>query len=1043
MILRGIIKKQTVGVCVLLMCGTAFQLRAQITDLHPFALHRSRTEAVSTYKEALYSSSAHGFEHLLAASRRLRSPEFTAEELEFQTALSYMNAGSSAMAERCILNLLHQSERTSVFDAFANAALGTVYIRDQRFGPAAKAFRAAIEASNARPHDHVRNVPDSLAQQVLRFSRFWLANSLLLTGNADAAQAEYSEIIADSSSEFADDARYAVAQIVEDRDRNDDALDIYSSLIRDYPRSNVIASANIRAAQCLIRRREYSNALTRLTVAEELLKEKIEENDARAQVQYLRGEALHALGLYDGALKEFERVYIVRTVEQELRHRARFGAGLATMAQKRWSEAVVLFDSVICDSATVSSNTLSAARLFKALALKWNSSRREASQLLQSCARDERFVFPERALLELGQLLYEDGVYDSAKVYLHKAVLQCNDAVTEIRSLLLLASMHMESREWLEARTCYDKAEIKLKRTSHDVLPRKNVFEDEIQMKRGIAHHEDAKHREAISDLTSYLSRHPSDAGADEALFWLSETFFKAQLLKNAIESYRKLVMNFAASLRREEALYGLGWSLFKMREFDSSGAVFANLLAEFPQTRFAGDVYVRKGDALYLTKKYADASKEYRSAAALIPQGELNEYATFQVGQSLYRAKEYKASVQELQAFLREHPSSTFSDHALYTIAYTYSLQEKHADALQAFELLTRTYPRSELVPAALYYAANAQYATGDYEDAVQRYRSLMGLYPTTFYGIEALRGLQESLSLLGRNDEAIDVGKAYVKANPDGNVQEQISMKTIEIFMRKGDYGNAAKEYQDFLKKYPDSDLSAEAMFLLAKSQMGLGDMDAARQTLTLLHSKYEQSDFASQGIMQLALLELKRANVTRADSLFDLVVKKYSATELAAQATYEQANLAMGRGDTTRALGLYAAAGQMNLGEYSHQSMYRLAMFYRSGNKDDSSRAYFRAVAVKSDNTSLAAECVYRIGESYLSLRDYSNAMTSFDEVRRSFDGIEDWYTLSLIGLGECYEKTGSTDKAREIYQTVIILHPEDDYGTTAQSRLKRLR
>jgi TolA-binding protein len=395
------------------------------------------------------------------------------------------------------------------------------------------------------------------------------------------------------------------------------------------------------------------------------------------------------------------------------------------------------------------------------------------------------------------------------------------------------------------------------------------------------------------------------------------------------------------------------------------------------------------------------------------------------------------------LQAFLREHPSSTFSDHALYTIAYTYSLQEKHADALQAFELLTRTYPRSELVPAALYYAANAQYATGDYEDAVQRYRSLMGLYPTTFYGIEALRGLQESLSLLGRNDEAIDVGKAYVKANPDGNVQEQISMKTIEIFMRKGDYGNAAKEYQDFLKKYPDSDLSAEAMFLLAKSQMGLGDMDAARQTLTLLHSKYEQSDFASQGIMQLALLELKRANVTRADSLFDLVVKKYSATELAAQATYEQANLAMGRGDTTRALGLYAAAGQMNLGEYSHQSMYRLAMFYRSGNKDDSSRAYFRAVAVKSDNTSLAAECVYRIGESYLSLRDYSNAMTSFDEVRRSFDGIEDWYTLSLIGLGECYEKTGSTDKAREIYQTVIILHPEDDYGTTAQSRLKRLR
>ncbi|MFM8569367.1 MAG: tetratricopeptide repeat protein, partial [Candidatus Kapaibacterium sp.] len=80
---------------------------------------------------------------------------------------------------------------------------------------------------------------------------------------------------------------------------------------------------------------------------------------------------------------------------------------------------------------------------------------------------------------------------------------------------------------------------------------------------------------------------------------------------------------------------------------------------------------------------------------------------------------------------------------------------------------------------------------------------------------------------------------------------------------------------------------------------------------------------------------------------------------------------------------------------------------------------------------------------IGESFLTLRRYAEALTAFEEVRNTFDGIEDWYTLSLIGLGECYEKTGNMSKARETYQTVIILHPNDDYGTTAQSRLKRLR
>lgn len=1067
--IKGTIWTQFVRLCIVIATGASITVAAQTVELTLIGSAGQRTDAVAKYSDALYSSSANSYAELLRATRHLHSSEFANEETAYRTAVSYMDAGSNALAERYLTVLLQNSQRSTVFDAFANAALGTIYVRTKRYSLAAQAFRAATDTSHEFHFRKVQSNTDAPALEIHRFSMFWLANSLLLVGNADAALEQYAKIIADSASEHADDARYAVAQILEDRNNNDEAFDIYSGIIRDYPDGNVILSANIRAAQCLIRRREYSNALTRLAVAEELvntlakttavaassqpssqssttspaLQTQWEIKDADARVHYLKGEALHAVGLYSSALKEFEQVFTKPSVDKELRHRARFGAGVASMAQKRWSESITLFDSVIADSATVSSNTLSASQLFKGLALKWNDSRSQAIQLFRACAGDERFVYPERALLELGQMYYEDAAYDRAKAVLHKAVLQCNDPVTEIRSLLLLASMHMEAREWLDARTCYDKAEIKLRRTSADVLPWKEVFDDEIRLKRGIAHHEDGKHREAINDLTAYLSRHPADARADEALFWLSETFYNAQLLKNAIESYRKLVMNFGASSRREEALYGLGWSLFKMREFDSSGAVFANLLSEFPQTRFAGDVYVRKGDALYLTKKYADASKEYRSAAALIPQGELHEYAKFQVGQSLYRAKEYKASVQELQSFLREHPSSTFSDHALYTIAYTYSLQEKHSDALQAFEQLTRTYPRSELVPAALYYAANAQYANGEYEDAVQRYRSLMGLYPSTFYGIEALRGLQESLSLLGRNDEAIEVGKAYVQANPNGNVQEQISMKTIEIFMRKGDYGNAAKEYQDFLKKYPDSELSAEAMFLLAKSQMGMGDMDAARQTLSLLYSKYESSDFASQGVMQLALLELKRANVSRADSLFDLVIRKYSGTELAAHATYEQANLAMGRGDTARALNLYANAGLMNAGEFSQQAMYRTAMYYRSQNADDSSRKYFRMVSTSSDNTSLAAECVYRIGESYLSLRDYANAMIAFDEVRRAYDGIEDWYTLSLIGLGECYEKSGSTAKAREIYQTVIILHPSDDYGTTAQSRLKRLR
>lgn len=1041
------------GVVVFVVLLLGVRTGAQVAPVNPYAEELGLSHARWMFLEEMYAASSRHYAVLdVLASSGSPYPLPASEITRYRMVLAYLNAGRTDLAEYHARKFFEDSGRFRSLDAFILSIRGIIRVRERDFAGAASMFRRACADSViiARPEN------DTVLRSLHRFSSFWLANSLLLSGASDEAMRVYANITSDTLSEYADDAWYAVGQIHESQSGNDEAYAAYMQVVEKYPRGNCTLVANIRAAQCLLRRRETSNALTRLAAADDLLSERLATDsasssdrtgrwtgiDETSMIRYLRGEALHSLGLYEGAIREFDFV-TKQTVPEDLKDQAFFGMGAAFMAQSEWTAAITAFDAVLTRRPDLSNTVSSLALLFKGVATKQSGDRRSAYDLFRRCAESSQSVLPDRALLELGQMYYEDGRLDSAKSVLHRAEKESGDARSGIRSNIVLGSVHMTLGEWSPARACYDKAEILLKKTAVDGTFSREQFEDEIHVKRGIAHHQDAQHREAINDLTAYLSRHPDDDRADEALFWLAETFFRAQLMKNATESYKKLILNFGASKRREEALYGLGWTLFRVRDFDSAGTVFSTLLNEFPQSRFAGDVYVRKGDAQYLTKKYADAARTYRSAVTTMDASELSAYAEFQVGQSLYRAKEYGPAIDELETFVAKHATSGLADHALYTVGYIHSLQDRHAEALRVFEKLTKQYPTSELVPASLYYAANSQYALGEYADAAERYRSLMGLYPNTYYGVEALRGLQESLSVLGRNDEAIEAGKAYLSANPDGSVQEQISMKTIEIFLRKGDYGSAAREYQEFLKKYPDSDLSAEALFLLAKSQLGLNDMDAARQTLSLLYTKHERSDFAAQGLMQLALLELRRANVTRADSLFTLVSAKYDRSELAAHALYEQAGLSMGRGDTVRSLTLYRRSGDLNLGEFSHQSLYRIAMHYRSKGMDDSARSAFRRVAGITDNPSLAAECVYRIGESHLTLRQYADALTAFEEVRNSFDSIEDWYTLSLIGLGECYEKTDNTAKARETYQTVIILHPNDDFGTTAQSRLKRLR
>jgi TolA-binding protein len=106
-------------------------------------------------------------------------------------------------------------------------------------------------------------------------------------------------------------------------------------------------------------------------------------------------------------------------------------------------------------------------------------------------------------------------------------------------------------------------------------------------------------------------------------------------------------------------------------------------------------------------------------------------------------------------------------------------------------------------------------------------------------------------------------------------------------------------------------------------------------------------------------------------------------------------------------------------------------------------DSALVHFNSLAKRIDNPNIAAEAQYRIGELWLKQKEYDNAITAFLGVREQFSSIEDWFSLSLLGLGDCYETIKNYDAAKEVFQTLTTLRPDDDYGKSASARLKRIQ
>ncbi|MCS7169929.1 MAG: tetratricopeptide repeat protein, partial [Candidatus Kapabacteria bacterium] len=100
----------------------------------------------------------------------------------------------------------------------------------------------------------------------------------------------------------------------------------------------------------------------------------------------------------------------------------------------------------------------------------------------------------------------------------------------------------------------------------------------------------------------------------------------------------------------------------------------------------------------------------------------------------------------------------------------------------------------------------------------------------------------------------------------------------------------------------------------------------------------------------------------------------------------------------------------------------------------------RYYLMPLAARRDV--VGAEGLYYIGEAWMREGRCDSAIVAFQQLQAIHPGTENWYSLSLLQMGECYERMNNHAAASEVYQLVLTLRPTDEYGRTARSRLNRL-
>ncbi|MCS7176639.1 MAG: tetratricopeptide repeat protein [Candidatus Kapabacteria bacterium] len=897
-----------------------------------------------------------------------------------------------------------------------------------------------------------RSIPDTTLQlSVMSTVEYWYFLALLHLGQyrrADTLAARYVQQY--PSSQFADDVLLFWAFLAELEQQYRQAAQRLQLLRQTYPCHTATLTAFAREAYVRLILREFAQALE-LTEGLQLLIERLRRGEPVRQgcepfrsfevqeqeLLYVRAEAYLQREQWEAAQQYFDEL-LRRYPQGFLADRARFQKAWIDLRRGKSEEALQQLKALRGSSDRL---VTSLARLYVPSALKALGDTAAARQELLELSLQRDFPYPARVLLELGQLSYEAAQYRNARLQLEQALREATDAVTTLQILVLLGSVYQQLEQWEQALRTFRTAEQMLQQADTLLVPRWRAYRERALL--GAATSLLMLHRpgEAIAPLERLVGEDLAAAlQPDEILFWLAEAYYRVGQIERALQTFERVLLRYPQSPRREEALYGTAWCAFRMQQMERAAFWFERLLSEFPQTRYAPEAYVRRADALYLLRQYRQAATVYWELAQRFPKTPEGEYAAYQYGYVLYRLRDYAAAERAFRYFARTYPTSSLADEALYFLGWLAFQQQQYGEAVERFRNLLQSYPNSPLAARTWFAIGNAYYNMEQWHEALQAYRTVVERYPSSPYAVEAVKSVQYCLLALGQTEEAYRWADSIAQRYPATRLEEEARLKRAELLFTQRQYGAALQEYRDFAQRYPYSERTPEALYWAFRSALALGELEAARRFSEQLQQNYPQLRYAAQTLLELAHEEARRDPVV-ADRLYQRVEQKGDSVQRA-EAVFRRGTLAYVRGDTMAALGFWhRAIAEYPTTEVSAQARYQVALYWRSRERYDSVRSYLTPLALRSDD--LGAEALYYVGEAWMREGRCDSAVIAFRQLQTSHQGKENWYSLSLLQAGECYEQMRNPQAAMELYRVLLTLRPNDEYGRIARSRLNRMQ
>ncbi len=98
----------------------------------------------------------------------------------------------------------------------------------------------------------------------------------------------------------------------------------------------------------------------------------------------------------------------------------------------------------------------------------------------------------------------------------------------------------------------------------------------------------DGRYADSARRFAAFLEQYPDGEFADNAIYWLGESYYVTQNYRIALDTFRDLLKRFPDSSKAPDALLKLGYCHYELREWAEAEAALSDVVRRYPDTTVA-----------------------------------------------------------------------------------------------------------------------------------------------------------------------------------------------------------------------------------------------------------------------------------------------------------------------------------------------------------------------------------------------------------------------------------------------------------------------